>query len=405
LRAQRKSPLKILLLSNKVPYPAKDGSSIAIKNMISSLQLNNIEVSLLALNTVKHHKSSEEIQEHKPANLHLEYVNANTNPTIAGAFYNIFQSVPFHVSRFRVEAYEKKLIEILKNSDFDIVQIEGLSMTVYIDVIRKYSSAKISFRSHNVEYLIWNRLATFHSNPFYKAYLKMQSAKLKAFELNAVQKVDAVVSITKDDLEIFEKQAKLKNPVSIPCGLNPEEYSPENIQSQYDIAYLASFDWLPNVQGIQWFLEKVWPLIMQKKPHTTFVLGGRKIPPYIASLALHDNITLEKDVPEMKAFIAKGKIVIVPLQAGSGMRIKIVENMALAKAMVSTTVGAEGIAVKNEESIMLADKPADFADAVLKLIDNDELRKNIEQKARLTVEKHYNNLSEGLKKVCIITEI
>ncbi len=395
MQAQRKSQLKILLLSNKVPYPAKDGSSIAMKNMIDSLLLNQVDVSLLAVNTVKHYKSPQEIEAHKPVSLELKYFNADTTPSLSGALLNLLSELPYHVSRFKIEGFENMLIQILQENEFDIVQTEGLPMTLYFDTVKKYSSAKLSFRSHNVEYLIWQRLALYEKNPIRKAYLKIQSARLKKFELETVREADALVSITSHDQKIFENQITIRQSVSIPCGLNPADYKNTNPVAEFDVCYLASFDWLPNVQGVLWFLEEVWPLIIQKRPQTTFALGGRKMPSKLEKMAAQKGILLHEHIPEMKDFISKGKIVIIPLQAGSGMRIKIIENMALGKAMVSTTVGAEGIVVESGKNIILADQPEDFARAVTNLLDNDGKRALLEKKALLTVQQHYNNQALG----------
>ncbi len=383
--------MKILLLSNKIPYPAKDGSSIAIKNMINSLLFNKAEVNLLALNTAKHQKSPEEIKAFKPSHLQLDYLNVNTSPSIINAFLNLWQKLPYHVSRFKIRSFQNKLIQFLKKNEFDIIQMEGLSMMVYLDIIKRYSTARISFRSHNVEYLIWQRILSYEKRPFHRAYFRAQANKLKNFELNRVSKTGILISITEEDQKIFRQQIKVNKSLNIPCGLNIEEYQNRKSEVKFDITYLASFDWLPNVQGIYWFLSEVWPLIIRERPGTTFALGGRKIPSSIKRLAKQTGINLHPQVPEMKDFISKGRIGIVPLQTGSGMRIKIIENMALGKAMISTHIGAKGIMIDPHKNIILADNPSEFTQAVVSLLDNDEKRKSIERAAKLTVQEHYNN--------------
>ncbi len=391
---ERKRALKILLLSNKVPYPARDGSSIAIKMMIDGLLANNAEVSLLCLNTLKHYKEPQHIAAEKPESLRLEVVKANTNIHPLGALSNLVSGQPYHVSRFAVPAFRQKLIEMLQEHQYDVVQLEGLTMGVYLPVIRQYSGAKVSLRAHNVEYLIWERHLQSLHDYFRKQYLKIQVNRLKNFEKEVVSNVDLMVPITPVDDDHFRSFRSDYTGTVIPCGINPDELHPASIEPEFDIVYLASFDWPPNVQGLEWFLSRVWPLVLEKYPDTTFALGGRHLPNSILNMNI-PGFKIIGPVASMPEFIAKGKVVIVPLLAGSGMRIKIVENMAMGKAMVSTTVGAEGIELKDGENIQLADEPLKFAEAIGSLLSDPDLRHRMEKEARANAERHYNTFKLG----------
>ena len=391
---ERRRALKILLLSNKVPYPANDGSSIAIKMMIDGLLANDAEVSLLSLNTLKHYKSAAAIAAEQPQKLHFEAVTANTNIHPSGALINLLNGQPYHVSRFSTKAFEKVLIEKLQAHTFDLIQVEGLAMMVYLDTLKKYSRAPISLRAHNVEYLIWERHLQGLSDYFRKQYLQIQVNRLRKFEESMVRQVDFIVPITPVDEEELLQLNPQAHSMVIPCGINPEELKPQAVEPDYDVTYLASFDWPPNVQGVEWFLEKVWPIIIRKRPATTFALGGRDLPASIANRHL-TGVTVVGPVQSMPDFISRGRVVAIPLLAGSGMRIKIVENMALGKAMVSTPVGAEGIELKDSANILLADNPAAFAQNIIDLLENPEKRQSVATAARSNVEEHYNTFRLG----------
>lgn len=382
--------MKILLLSNKVPYPAKDGSSIAMQSMVNGLLGNNAEVSLLSINTLKHFRNDDEIKKNLPTGLDAHWVTCNTNITLFGAFSNLFSNKPFHVSRFWQKDYLDVLKQILQQNTFDVIQLEGLAMAVYLPIIRQLSQAKVSLRAHNVEYQIWERTLTNQSKPLRKAYLKLQIDRLRQFEYDTLEQIDALITITENDFETFSKVGYAKPHMTIPCGIEPSEYQNQQSELKFDIAYLASFDWEPNLQGLNWFLDEVWPLIRQQDAKLTLALAGRNMPQRLLDLA-PNNVKILGEVDNMNDFISSAKINMVPLLAGSGMRIKIIENMALSRPMVSTTIGAEGIAIKDGKEILLADTPDDFATAIIHLVNDPTLQKNMGSAARKKVEEYYDN--------------
>lgn len=388
--------MKVLILSNKVPYPANDGSSIAIASMVDGLMKNGATVRLMSINTRKHFRRPDLISDHLPEGLVFESVYSNTSINPIGAFINLISGKAYHVSRFYVRAFAERLEEVLKNETFDLVQIEGLAMGVYLPLIRQYSSAKLVLRAHNVEHQIWDGHLENENNNWKKSYLNIQNQRLQRFEEFVCKEVDAIVAITEED-KAFLNQLSADVPMfSLPCGIDIDHFPVPNVQKEFDtdIVYLASFDWMPNVQGLQWFVQEVWPLLTQSNPNISFSLGGRHMP---KSFDEYSNlgIALQPDVPDMKQFISKGKVVIVPLLAGSGMRIKVIENMALGKCQISTGIGAEGIQVQNGHDILIADTAQDFADSILRALNNEGLRNTIENNARKTIEEHYSNRKLG----------
>ena len=392
---ERNKGLKILILSNKVPYPANDGSSIAIASMIDGLLKNKAQVTLLSLNTTKHYKEDVDIRKDLPTDVDFHQVFADNRISFKGAALNLLSGSPYHVSRFNIKAFGKKLQQLLLSQDFDIVQLEGLAMAVYHDLIRKNSSARVVLRAHNVESQIWQRHIANEKNFLKKAYLSLQVNRLSDFEVKSVFDVDALVAITEDDLLNFRQLVRSKKAISIPCGVDLRKYQLCNAEAKStDIAYLASMDWLPNRQGAWWFLEKVWPLIRQKNSGIRFHLGGRHMPPEMKMLEI-PGVHIHPDVPDMQQFVCSAKLVVVPLLAGSGMRIKILENMALGICQVTTSVGAEGIEVENGKDIVLADKPGQMAHAILGLLNNEGQLNAIGQEARRKAEMKYNNRSLG----------
>jgi glycosyltransferase involved in cell wall biosynthesis len=389
--------VKILLLSNKVPFPANDGSTIAIRSMIDAMLLNGVTLSVLSLNTKKHHRSAAEIKENCPENLDFSSVEVDTNIKIGSAFLNLINRKPYHVSRFKQIKMEKILKAKLAEIDFDIVQLEGLSMAVYLPLIRKYSKAAICMRAHNIEHLIWQRHTDNESKKLKKKYLEIQTARLKKFETEKLELMDAQIFISDADRNIYRNWGGKRISCSISCGLNPEEYNKSSqTEQRYDIAHLASLDWLPNQQGLQWFLDKVWPLVLDVRPETRIAIGGRHMPKKIYQHA-NDRLWVFPEVDDVQHFINSAKIAIIPLLAGSGMRIKLLEYMAMGQACVSTEIGAEGISVVANKEVFIANQPEEFAAAIVLLLDNVEERTSLGAAAREKFIEEYSNAELGAK--------
>jgi glycosyltransferase involved in cell wall biosynthesis len=371
---------------------------MAIHSLIDGLIQNNVEVNLWALNTLKHFKGETQAQQLKPKNLSLQCFTANTNITPAGALKNLVKpSEAYHVSRFFKANMAKALVHELQENQYDIIQLEGLSMAVYLPLLKAYSKSPIVLRAHNLEYKIWQRHAANESNWLKKRYLNIQVKRLQQFELYTFKKVSGIAFITAVDEAIY-KSLKIATPsLALPCGVNHSEYKAlKKEQPKFDLSYLASFDWLPNQQGIEWFMQKVWPKLKAEKPDITMALGGRHMPKHFKEYE-KVGLRLFNEVPHSSQFISKGKIVVVPLLAGSGMRIKIIENLALGLAMVATPIAAEGIDITDSVNIKLAKSPQEFTQAVLRLLADAKARQEMSQAAQNLIEEKYTNKALGEK--------
>lgn len=384
--------MRILQLCNKAPFPANDGSSIAIYNMAQGLLANEVELHLLTINTKKHYKPTEQIPKEFIEKSNYQAVFKNTNTNFLGLIGNLFTSKSYFESRFYFQEFESTLIKKLQETTFDIIQLEGLFMCSYIKTIRDYSNAKIILRAHNIEHLIWERHIVSEKNPLKRAYLNLQKTRLKNSEINTFESVDAIIPITSVDEKWIKKAIPNSICKTILTGINLFEYS--NQQDRYfikkSVFLFGSMDWLPNQQAVFWFLEKCWPLVLEKVPDCVFVIAGRTIPSQIKQFQSHQ-ILIKENIAEAKEIYSNYNIMLVPLQSGSGLRIKIVEGLAFGKAIVSTDIGAEGIPVQPNENIILANEPKAFAERVINLLTDDILLTNIETGARKFAEEHLDN--------------
>ncbi|MCC6180644.1 MAG: glycosyltransferase family 4 protein [Bacteroidia bacterium] len=382
--------MRILQICNKAPYPPNDGSSIAITTLAEGLTDNGVELYLLAINTKKHFKSDNLIPESFKQKTHYQSIYQNTDTGVLGAFINLFSKQSYFVSRFYFNAYKQALIQLLQQHSFDIVQIEGVFMATYIPVIRQYSQAKIVLRSHNVEHQIWERHLANEKTSLKKIYLSLQNNRLKHFELSAFNLVDAIVTITDEDKKNIQQIVPTKKLYTCLTGVNLTQYTiNSNMKYPGTLFHFASMDWMPNIEAVDWLLNEVWSLVIKQQRSAKLVLAGRGMPERFKRLS-SPNVLIVEEVKSSEEFYKNHDIMLVPLWSGSGLRIKLVEGLAYGKAIVTTSIGAEGIPYTNNQHILIADTAQAFADAILELLDNDSKKQAMQQQARLLAEQHFD---------------
>ncbi len=398
--------ISVLQISNKAPFPDNDGSSIAVYNMAKGFIENNVNLHLLTINTKKHFKPDQNVPADFKKNSHYQSVYRDTNTGIFGAIVNLFSSQSYFVSRFYFNEFEAAIINKLKETEFDIIQLEGLFVGVYIDAIRKYSKAKVVLRAHNLEYLIWERHIANEKSLIKKTYLNLQTKRLKKFEVGIIDKVDAVVSITDVDKAYIQNINPKKPVFNCITGVNIKEYrSNTNLHFKPKTIFsFSSMDWMPNQEAVDWFLKNCWSYIIKSVPDCKLVIAGRNMPQRFLKLNL-PNVLVIENVINSKEFYNNHQIMLVPLLSGSGLRIKIIEGMAYGKAIVSTSVGAEGLPLQSGKNIMIADSPEDFSNAVIELLKNSDKRTAIENGALQFAEEEFDNKKVVSKLVTFYTTL
>jgi glycosyltransferase involved in cell wall biosynthesis len=382
--------MKILQICNKSPYPPKEGGPIAMHNIAYGLMRNGHTVHILTVNTPKYFIDVDFIPADYSSKTNFSAVYIDTRTKIWPAFLNFFSKKSYHVTRFINENFREKLKEILKENSYDVVQLETVYMAPYITLIRELSKAKIVLRAHNVEFLIWERLSRYSTNFLKKWYVGYLAKKLKKYELQMLNTYDGIAAITKIDAD-YLKALGCKIPITvIPFGIDISDYvmKPVN-EEKISLFHLGSMDWFPNQEGIKWFVDNCWGKIVSDFPDIKLYLGGRNMPEWLLETGLKNVITLSC-VEDGHAFISAHTIMIVPLLSGSGVRIKIIEGMALGKTIISTTIGAEGINCENGVNIMIADTPEDFYSTVKILLGDVDKIREIGESARKNIENEYD---------------
>ena len=389
--------MKILILSPKVPYPPKDGGAIATLGLARGLAQLGAEITILCLNTSKHFSNTSAIPEKISSLMNIIEVFHDTEIRFTKALYNlIFSQEPYNGTRFISSRFESKLTTLLKENKYDIVQIEGPYMGYYIPVIRKHSKARIAIRAHNVEHQIWARKSANEPNIVTSQYLSMLSKRIKKHESKILNSADLLVAISEKDQKLLLKLNPGIRSIVIPAGVDSDNY-PESQDPEYpSLFFIGSLDWMPNQEGLIWFLENVWPEV-QKSSQVKFHIAGRNAPGWMEKKIRTKDVIFHGEIEDAHDFMNKYAIMISPIFSGSGIRIKILEAMMMGKVVISTRMGSEGISYTHGENILLADDPSTFAKFIIDYGTNRKKYDRIAKSSRNFVQENFNN-----KNFCIL---
>ena len=382
--------MNILLLCNKSPFPPSEGGPMAMNSIITGLLDAGHTVKVMAFNSDKYHVDIESIPEDYRKKTRIEFIDINLKINLIEAFKNLFSDESYHVKRFVSEEFNKRLTAVLKKERFDIVQLEMIYMAPYIDTIRKHSKATIVLRAHNVEHKIWERMA---KKTFFFAkrwYINHLVRTLKKYEMGILNKVDGIAAITLTDAAYF-RRVTATPVIDLPFGVDIEKFSPVfEVGDTPTFYHIGSMNWMPNEEAIKWFLKNVWDEVHERIPDAKLYLAGRNMPKWLLKTK-KKNVIVMGEVPDAHEFVNEHNIAIVPLLSGSGMRIKIIESMALGKTVITTLVGAEGIQYTEFEDIIIADNVPKMVENICRLYNHPEEAEAIGLNARRLIEEVYDN--------------
>lgn len=348
------------------------------------------KVKVLAFNSEKYHVDINSIPKCYRESTRIEFVDINLAVTIAGAIKNLFSNESYHVKRFISQAYTEKLIKILDRERFDVVQIEMIYMAPYIDVIREHSDATIVLRAHNIEHQIWERIAKKTRFFLKRWYINHLARTLRNYELSVIDKVDGIAAITYHDAAFF-RGISATPVIDVPFGVDTEKFEPAfEVRENPSFYHIGSMNWMPNDEAIRWFIDNVWDTVLARIPDAKLYLAGRNMPKWLLKTKKR-NVVVVGEVPDAKEFVRQHDVAVVPLLSGSGMRIKIIESMALGKPVITTIVGAEGIQYTEYEDVIIAENSAQMVEALCRMYQHPDEAEQIGRNARKLIEGIYDN--------------
>lgn len=298
----------------------------------------------------------------------------------------LFAEYPVAGTRYRSQAMRDTISRLTAEHDFDARICDFLTPSINIDDMHGW----VLFQ-HNVETVIWERHAQSGRTPLHRAYFSRQARRMLAWERSVCRASAHVVAVSKVDEQMMRQRFGITETSSVATGVDLDFFKPPAAaQPCYDLVFLGSMDWMPNIDGTQWFLSEVLPLIRAQKPDVRFAIVGRNPPGALSAQANGSSIIVTGTVPDVRPYLWESAISIVPLRVGGGTRLKIFEAMAAGTPVVSTTIGAEGLPVGHGDTIRIADTAVSFARECLDLLENPSARATMSRNALSLIQANFS---------------
>ena len=390
--------MKILILDEEFPFPLNTGKRIRSFNLARRIARRH-EVHYMAYGTA----DSVSFEELKKNDIHPLVVPYQVPPKSGLLFYsrllaNLFSQYPYIVSSHYSEIFQRNLNIILNQIGPDLIICEWSPYAIFV---KNVDHPKKVIVAHNIENRIWERYYENERHPIKKWYIKRQMQKVARFEHAAFNWVDGATAVSRieaGEIQSYNSSLKVQ---TVENGVDLEYFQPDyEGKVGNELIFVGSMNWRPNQDAIQYFVEDIFPLVRARYNTIVANFVGQNPPLHITRLGNIPGIRIIGQVDDVRPFVHDGAVYIVPLRIGGGTRLKIIEALAMGKAVVSTSVGAEGLDVVDGQHIMLADSSREFADQIILLMENRELRRRLGQTGRNLVESRYgwDMLADKLEK-------
>lgn len=372
-----------------MPLPADTGGKIRTLNILrQAARCGKVHLLCFSFDS----SDAQHISTLRGADIEVTLVPAREPHILRKLSIVLFHALPFPVVKYDAASMRQALAGLLTRATFDLVHVDHLHMAQYQPYFTHLPSV---LDEHNVEYRIHERCAD-HERGFLKRLgYRQQSKKTRRFELDIVRRFNAVTAVSEDDANVLREGTGREVRVEVlPNGVDTEYFKAQdtrNISQEDALAFTGSMDWLPNDDAAQYFIKEILPLIWVKNLGVKFYVVGRSPSVQLQRSAASDQrIVVTGRVEDVRSFLAKAKVFVVPLRIGGGTRLKILEAMSFGTPVVSTTIGAEGIACTNGENIRIADEPNDFADTILTLLAQPAVQHRLTENGRKLVLAKYD---------------
>lgn len=386
--------MRILFLSQLLPYPLDSGVKFRTYYTLRQLALQN-EVTLLCF--IRQDNTPEQI-------VHLEkycrhvYTVLMRRSKVRDAYYlaeSLITSRSFIIERDTVREMQRAVDNLLvtarqEGRPFDAIHCDQLWMAQY--ALRGKGIKKV-IDQHNAVYQIPKRMALQERNPLKRQFLMYESQKLARYEAKTCRVFDHILTVTEVDKRLLEQLIPDNHPpiTTLPICLDPSDVlQVQLVQNPQTIIHMGTMYWPPNVEGVLWFAREVFPLIQQQVPQVNFCVVGKNPPPQVRALGDMSGVHIIGYVQDPQTYLRESAVFIVPVHAGGGMRVKIIDGWLHGIPMVSTTIGAEGIDIRDGENILIADDAPEFASAVVRLIQDRSFAISLVANGRAWAEEKYD---------------
>lgn len=397
--------MRILWLKTELLHPVDKGGKIRTYNMLRELKHDHHITYLTLDDSTADREARERAQEYCHE---LVCVPHRQREKFSKAFYlellrNLTSRLPYAIEKYESAAMRKQIVERVNSQTIDVVICDFLAPAV--NVPPQLSSPAILFQ-HNVEAMIWKRHSEVQHNALKKNYLRGQWRKMHRFEKETCRRFDAVIAVSTEDRDQMREEYGVSDVFDVPTGVDTEFFRPSGAQAvdPHNVVFTGSMDWLPNEDAIRYYTDQILPLVRRSIPDATLTVVGRNPYPSLLELSRRDpSIVVTGRVDDVRPYMERAAAYVVPLRIGGGTRLKIYEAMAMQKAIVSTTIGAEGLPVADGKELRLADTPETFAAAVVELLSNPEDARQLGQEAARVVRQRFgwSGVAKRFAEICL----
>jgi sugar transferase (PEP-CTERM/EpsH1 system associated) len=390
--------MKLLLLTPQLPYPPHQGTAIRNLHLLAGLTQRHA-VTLLSFREPWQSVTDTPVPDLCTA---VHTVPApSARPLGQRLRTTLLSTRPDMELRLASDAFETTLERLLEGDAFDVVQVEGIELGRYALNVRRRRllppSTALVFDDHNAEYLLQQRaFLTDLRQPRRwpaAAYSLIQWRKLRQFERAVCHAANGVVAVSEADARAIRRLAPDIDPVVVPNGVDVAYFHPDTTPrvtgKQATLVFTGKMDFRPNVDAVVWFCDEILPRLRTERAEVEFVIVGREPHRRVQALAARPGVAVTGFVDDVRPYIAGAAVYVVPLRMGGGTRLKVLQAMAMARPIVSTAVGAEGIAVRPGEHLLMANGPAEFAQAILSLLADPGRAAALGTRARALAEEQY----------------
>jgi polysaccharide biosynthesis protein PslH len=380
--------MNILQIAPQIPYPLVDGGKIGIFNITKYVAAQGHKVDFVA------YYNDDKFLSYKDAFAGIcttHFIKHNTKNNIKSLLKNLFSPIPYNFDKYYSRKLRDFLVEFLRKNHVDVVHVDHAHLAWVVDVIRPLTDAKVVLREHNFELKIMRRYYQGQKNLALKLFAYWQYRKMLRYEPYMCSKYDCCVMISsKDEAELLKLSPNAKTTI-IPVGVDEELLKTQSSKKELrSLSHIGSLEWVPNRDGLTWFVKEVFPYIIQSVPDIKLYLIGKYTEDYKVPAEFKNNIIPLGFVRNAFDKILETQLTIIPLHVGGGIRVKIFELMAIGQPILSTSVGKEGIEIENGEHIFIEDDAQKFAERVIYCINNQETLQKITGNAKRLVREKYS---------------
>ena len=387
--------MRILWVKAGKLLPVDTGGKIRSYNILRHLARSH-QVTLVSYYGGHRDSAYEDAIQKEFPGAHTVFTAAPDSTTLeqsADYLRRLFQSAPFAVSKFTHPRVQQTVSDFLVAARTDVAVCDFLSASQNFP--RALPTPTVLFQ-HNVETALWRRMASTESNLIKRIAYKIEAAKMDRQERYALRHFHNIVAVSEHDRQLMLQMNPDCAISVVATGVDRQKYAvaPPAQADPPKIVFTGSMDWEPNIDAVNYFSEQILPRVRSEFPRAVFQIVGRN-PHFKVKRLASDSVQVTGTVPSVDEYLRDATVVIVPLRIGGGTRLKIFEAMAMGKAMVSTSIGAEGLEVQSGRDLILADSPSAFADAILLLVRDQSLRRSYEQAAaKLAAQFDWSRIAE-----------